>query len=121
MFPDKEDVFFAKAAQRKIASYYNLRKNTQDWKKCLATHGPVLTALNIDDTWRNAAHTDGQLEVFQPATVEGSHSICIVGYTRDRFIIRNSWGEDWGDEGFGYASQQYITDAFFDEAYSVTV
>jgi C1A family cysteine protease len=57
---------------------------------------------------------------FQPATVNGSHAICIVGYTPDRFIIRNSWGEDWGHEGFGYASQPYIADGFFDEAYGIT-
>ena len=44
-----------------------------------------------------------------------------VGYTPDRFIIRNSWGTGWGDKGFGYASAQYINDAFFNESYGVTL
>ena len=44
----------------------------------------------------------------------------MVGYTADRFIIRNSWGTGWGDKGFGYASIPYARDAFT-EAYGVTV
>lgn len=31
---------------------------------------------------------------------DGGHAIAIVGYTRDGFIIQNSWGEDWGIGGF---------------------
>ena len=40
------------------------------------------------------------------------HAVTIVGYTSDRFIIRNSWGEGWGDNGFAYASLSYAQDAF---------
>jgi hypothetical protein len=28
------------------------------------------------------------------------HAVAIVGYTRDGFIIQNSWGTDWGYRGF---------------------
>lgn len=28
------------------------------------------------------------------------HAVAIVGYTRDGFIIQNSWGTDWGFRGF---------------------
>lgn len=30
----------------------------------------------------------------------GYHAIAIVGYNNDGFLIRNSWGEDFGDEGY---------------------
>jgi C1A family cysteine protease len=32
--------------------------------------------------------------------------------------VRNSWGTDWGDKGFAYASLAYAQDAFT-EAYGV--
>lgn len=32
-------------------------------------------------------------------TMTGGHAMTIVGYTRTGFIIRNSWGADWGDKG----------------------
>jgi C1A family cysteine protease len=30
----------------------------------------------------------------------GGHSMAIVGYNKDGFIIRNSWSETWGDKGY---------------------
>jgi C1A family cysteine protease len=34
----------------------------------------------------------------------GGHAMAVVGYDDDKehFIIRNSWGEDWGDNGYTY-------------------
>ena len=31
----------------------------------------------------------------------GGHAVCAVGYDdfQQCFIVRNSWGEDWGDQG----------------------
>jgi len=31
---------------------------------------------------------------------DSGHAIAIVGYTKDGFIIQNSWGENWGNNGF---------------------
>jgi C1A family cysteine protease len=31
---------------------------------------------------------------------DSGHAIAIVGYTRDGFIIQNSWGDNWGKGGF---------------------
>ena len=30
----------------------------------------------------------------------GAHAMTLVGYNEDGFIVRNSWGEDWGDHGY---------------------
>jgi hypothetical protein len=122
MYLGDENVFFATAAQRRIAAYFNLGKDLNQWRTWLATHGPLMAGLQVDSTWDNAAATQGNLDVFNPATVRGGHAVCIVGYTRQgRFIIRNSWNTTWGDRGFGYASEAYIKAAFFAESYGVTV
>lgn len=122
MYSGDEEKFYACAARRKISAYFNLRKVTDNWKTWLATQGPILVGLSVDDTWDNATATHGLLDTFQPGTVRGGHAVAVVGYTKDqRFILRNSWGTAWGDKGYAYASEAYLNAAFFDESYGVTI
>jgi C1A family cysteine protease len=48
--------------------------------------------------------------------VEGAHAITITGYYYDPnnettgggfFVFKNSWGQDWGDDGYGYLPFKY--------------
>ncbi len=122
MYTGAENAFYAAAAQRKIAAYFNLGKNLTQWKSWLAAHGPILAGLSVDHTWDDATTTHGMLDTFHPNTVRGGHAVAIVGYNATgRFIIRNSWGTSWGDHGFAYASPAYISGAFFNESYGVTL
>ncbi len=119
--------FFASASKFKIANYFSLRDPAENWETVqnkwriwLATMGPILTRLNVDDTWNRADKTNGNLDVFKTDTVRGGHAVALVGYTADRFIVRNSWGTKWGYEGFGFASHEYAK-AAFTEAYGITI
>lgn len=122
MYTGNENAFFATAATRRIASYFNLQRNLPNWRAWLAAHGPVLVGLNVDHTWDNATATGGNMDTFLPNTVRGGHAVALVGYRADgRFIVRNSWGTAWGDHGFGYPSEAYINAAFYTESYGVTL
>jgi hypothetical protein len=118
--------FYAQAAILKILSYYSLRlvpgpiPVTIIWKNWIATKGPILTRLGVDRTWDNATNTHGNLDTYYPDTIRGGHAVAMVGYTQDRFIIRNSWGTGWGDKGYAYASMKYAM-AAFTEAYGIIV
>lgn len=50
-------------------------------------------------------------------SVDGGHAVMAVGYDDDHMvdgkkvpslIIRNSWGTDWGEEGYGYLPYAYV-------------
>jgi C1A family cysteine protease len=125
LYTGNENTFFALASQRKIASYFNLGTGTPsqaNWRNWIATVGPILTRLDVDPTWDNATTNHGNLDTYDtnPNHHRGGHCVAIVGYTPTRFIVRNSWGTTWGDQGFGYASLQYAA-AAFTEAYGVTL
>jgi len=113
--------FYAIAATRKIASYVNLGRDLAKWREWLALHGPILTRLDVDATWDAAKQTGGALRTYKAATRRGGHTVALVGYTSQYFIVRNSWGTtSWGDQGFAYAYNAYAA-AAFTEAYGVAV
>ena len=124
LYPGKPETFYALAAQLKIRSYFNLSLNRggslESWRHWLATGGPILTRLDVDRTWDDASDHAGNLGEYQEKTKRGGHAVALVGYMGDRFIVRTSWGTDWGDKGFAYASLAYSQDAFT-EAYGISV
>lgn len=120
LYPGQASTFYAIASQLKIFAYFNLGSSQTSWRIWLATTGPILTRLNVDDAWYDATENSGALDEYLPDTARGGHAVALVGYQPGRFIVRNSWGTDWGDGGFAYASSAYAQEAFT-EAYGVVV
>ncbi|HEY3331451.1 MAG TPA: C1 family peptidase [Capsulimonadaceae bacterium] len=44
------------------------------------------------------------------AKPQGGHAVCIVGYDDDKHAFRmvNSWGSDWGDNGFVWLAEDFL-------------
>ena len=130
LFQDDETVFYAIAATRRICSYFNLDRNVNNWRRWIYNKGPIVTRLDPDQSWLNllplisdlteTERKSGKLDSYCEDIGLGGHACALVGYTRDRFIVRNSWGTDWGDNGFAYASDSYAQEAF-NEAYGVVL
>jgi C1A family cysteine protease len=56
-------------------------------------------------------------------TVLGGHALCAVGYDDRRRLVKfkNSWGEDWGDKGYGYLPYAYVNKYMMDAWSSVDI
>ena len=112
-----ENAFYAEAAQRKVASYFNLQRDLNQWKTWLAskrTH-PRRAQRRSDlvqrcRDGRQHRHVHAQHRARRPR----GHHRRLPGV---RPVHRaNSWGTGWGDGGFGYVSPAYIAAGFFDES-----
>ena len=90
---------------------HNPGKNLKVRHRWLAMEGPILGRPDVNKTWANAGK-NGKLDKYMPATAQGGHAIALVGYTQDYFMVRNSWGDYWADEGFAYGSDEYAKEAF---------
>jgi C1A family cysteine protease len=65
--------------------------------------------------------------------IEGGHAVVAVGYddkmniknehseeeTSGALLIRNSWGKDWGEEGYGWLPYEYIMRGLAEDFWSV--
>lgn len=96
---------------------------SQGWVSVTSVHGmknalahgmPVVFAIMV---YNSIANTKSDGIVPMPTendTFEGGHAIVAVGYNnaKRQFIIRNSWGTEWGDKGYGYLSYDYISKGY---------
>ncbi len=69
---------------------------------------------------RHFGSATGELTEFDAASVNGSHAAALVGYGPDHFLLRSSWGTDWGEDGYVRMSLDYTAQAVI-ESYGVMV
>jgi len=70
----------------------------QDFEHILHNYGPI--SVGIDSTPMEN-YSDGIFPA-DLCTTEIDHAVAIVGYTKDAWIIKNSWGPTWGRNGYLY-------------------
>ena len=134
-----------KAEQYKIKSYKSLR-GTPAIKEYLAVYKkPVLIGMDVYDSFESySVAKNGKVPM--PNKFEsylGGHAILIVGYddalkvAKKRgffawlfgrkekmvdsgcFICRNSWGADWGDDGYFYLPYDYVNQGLAYDAWVI--
>lgn len=106
------------AYPNRIKDYARLY-SVDDVRRCLAEQGPVLAALYVNQSWIDTR--DGIVK--GSGAVIGGHAIVICGYdnlTR-LFDFKNSWGERWGDKGYGCISYTDFEKSLMDAWSSVDV
>jgi C1A family cysteine protease len=70
--------------------------------------GPVVTTLSVYADFITYA---GGVYKHASGDMLGGHAVSIVGYddSTQSYIIRNSWGEDWGEQGFGHVAYSDVS------------
>ncbi len=111
--------FFARAAKLKLRSYFGLHSPGDKWRHWLAHTGPIIARFEIDKAFNDATAASAVIDAYTEETGYGGHALSIVGYTKNHFIVRNSWGSTWGDHGFARVSDAYAR-AATTEAYGLT-
>ena len=88
------------ARNHPLGAYYRLRPNIVDYHAALNEVDAIYVSARVHSGWFNPK-TVGGVAIIQPdPEPAGGHAFAIVGYNDDGFIVQNSWGEDWGKDGF---------------------
>jgi hypothetical protein len=83
------------------------------WKSALAEGYPIIFGVSLFESF-DKHRKPGLVPVPSPRESSreshGGHAMLAVGYSdKDRvFIVRNSWGEEWGDNGYCYIPYDYL-------------
>lgn len=106
------DAYTGASDQRLISSYYRVASTGDDKilaiKQAIAKSYPVIYGGPVNQAYEDY---DGTGTIPPPTgSFLGNHMRCIVGYTKDYAIEANSWDTNWGVNGFGHLSWDFVKD-----------
>lgn len=107
------DEAYLDGEKRRITKALNVNVTLNDIKSAIQEGYPVAISLKIFDSFNATSGyvrrpTDEEIESADYAY----HAMVVVGYSDDYkfFVVRNSWGEHFGDKGYCYIPYSYISD-----------
>lgn len=83
----------------KIGSWGSVPTSVNSLKAALNKFGPIPTAFMV---YEDFMHYKGGVYTYTTGKKLGGHGVLLVGYNdaEKYFIVKNSWGPDWGENGF---------------------
>lgn len=103
---------FTSALKHKVLSYQSVTRSLNQMKACLAAGYPFVFGFTVYESFEGeqVAKTG---KVNMPGINEktvGGHAVLAIGYNESskRFIVRNSWGANWGIGGYFTIPYEYL-------------
>jgi len=105
---------YTDALKHKIKNYYSLDREINQMKACLADNHPVIAGFSVYESFFDQQvlqHGVVNMPVKKEKRVFG-HAALVVGYddAKGCFILRNSWGNSWGNGGYFTMPYEYLLD-----------
>merc|ERR1711959_145473 len=113
------DACYKTAKRDRVLRYRRVKQDLYHLKHVLATSKrPIAFGFSVYESFESpdVAKT-GRMPMPDVSTERqlGGHAVCAVGYSDadSAFIVRNSWGASWGDNGYFLMPYKFITDPDF--------
>jgi len=93
----------------KITWGRELRLSIEDLKLQISMGRAVVLGVRLFYSFHYA--NDGRIQLPESGDSPcGSHAVLLVGYDDNEpgFIFKNSWGNEWGDKGYGFIPYSYL-------------
>ncbi|WP_158561229.1 C1 family peptidase [Emticicia sp. C21] len=105
---------YEEAANFKVQESKYIPTDLNAWKQCLAEGYPIIFGIALFKGFDDCNKNKGIVPMPSPdeasRKAHGLHAMLCVGYSEvdKMFIVRNSWGEQWGDKGYCYMPYDYV-------------
>ncbi len=103
---------YADALRHTAVIYRRVTKTIDALRGCLADGFPVVCGIDVFESFESDAVARSGIVAMPEAgeALVGGHAIVLAGYdTREqRFKVRNSWGEAWGQRGYFTLPYAYV-------------
>jgi len=100
------------AKQDLVSVYSRVAQNLVQMQGCLAEGYPFVFGFTVYDSFESQeVAASGIVPMPSPGEgVQGGHCVVAVGYDDESrtFIVRNSWGTSWGQQGYCMMPYEYL-------------
>ena len=109
------------AAAYRVQDMAQVPLKLEAWKQALAEGKPIVFGCALFDSFDQCSKQGGVVPMPAPEDLardkHSGHSMCAVGYSDSEkvFIVRNSWGADWGNKGYCYMPYAYLMNPKFND------
>jgi C1A family cysteine protease len=105
---------YGEALKHQVLVYRRVMGNLHQMQGCLASGYPFVFGFSVYESFESPEVARTGVVPLPPRGEQliGGHAVVAVGYddSSQRFIVRNSWGPDWGDKGYCTMPYGYLTD-----------
>lgn len=106
---------YTNAKKHLVTSYHRVTRLLNQMKGCLADGYPFVFGFTVYESFEsNSVSKTGVVNMPKKNELTiGGHAVMAVGYddTAKRFIVRNSWGNSWGQKGYFTMPYDYLLNA----------
>jgi len=106
---------YSQARRYRAVEYQRLTRNLDHLKCCLASGYPFVFGIKVFTSFQGATvKKTGKLDMPREGEKTiGLHAVLAAGYDDRirRFIVRNSWGKEWGMNGYFTLPYEYLLDS----------
>ena len=106
---------YASALKHKVVSYSRVARSLSQFKGCLAQGFPFAFGFQVYEEFESDEVAKTGILTLPRADEEplGGHAVVCAGYddAKQVFFIRNSWGSDWGLQGYFEMPYAYLLDS----------
>jgi len=108
-----DEICYKEATLNTCKEYARVPQTMEDMKGCINEGFPFVFGFAVFESFMtHEVATTGIMPM--PDEFEGilgGHAVQACGYDDENqwFIVRNSWGEEWGDKGYFYMPYEYIS------------
>lgn len=107
--PDK---CYQDALDNQVVLYQRVLRDLDQFRGCLAAGYPFVLGFTVYTSFESKETAEtGTMTMPQPdEEVLGGHAVLAVGYDDEtkRFLVRNSWGTGWGQDGYFTMPYPYL-------------
>jgi C1A family cysteine protease len=100
------------ALKNEVKQYLSVTPTLNNIKSSLTLGYPVVFGFTVYSSFMDDSVAKTGIVPMPKSSdsIEGGHAVLMVGYddSKNWFIIRNSWGDEWGDKGYFYLPYEYL-------------